>query len=97
VRVRILWATTFSADLWAVSGKLLIESYVKTRTPHHLVAFTEGMDLPPTPRAIGKRLDDDPFLKTFLAAHRDVIPVALGGALTSPECRCAGGPYDLHY
>lgn len=30
---KVLWATTFSADLWECSGRLLVESFQATRTP----------------------------------------------------------------
>lgn len=92
----VLWATTFSADLWELSGKHLVESFVATQTPGLLVAYTEGFDLPPTPGAVGRRIDGDPFLADFLARNRAVIPAALGGDVRNPECRCKGGPYHVH-
>jgi hypothetical protein len=94
--VKVLWATTFSADLYATSGHLLLDSFVKTRTPGTLVAYTEGMDLPETPSAVGHRLEGDPILADFLAANRDVIPRSLGGLVNAPECRCRKGPFDVH-
>lgn len=93
----VLWATTFSADLWQDSGKPLIESFVATKTPGTLVAYVEGMDLPTGyPNVISHRIDSDPFLSTFLAHNRMVIPVALGGSAKAPECHCRGGPLDVH-
>lgn len=94
--MNILWATTFSADMWETSAKHLISSYVSTGTPHKLVAYTEGMDLPPTPGAEGHRLEGNAFLASFLKANRDVIPIALGGSLKSPECKCRRGPFGVH-
>lgn len=95
--MKVLYATTFSADLWATSGRHLVASYVATKTPHHLLAFTEGIDLPPTPAATGVRIDTDPVLAEFLAANADIIPASLGGRVAAPECRCPGGPLDPHH
>lgn len=94
--MKVLWATTFSADMWDTSGKHLIDSYVATQTPHKLIAYTEGMDLPKTPNAEGKRLEGNSYLDNFLKAHKEVIPVALGGTAVEPECKCKGGPFDVH-
>lgn len=92
----VLWATTFSADLWEHSGRRLLESFAATATPGTLVAYTEGMDAPAYPNLVPERIDDHPVLKTFLAKNRAAIPEALGGTLKAPECRCRGGPLDVH-
>lgn len=94
--MNILWATTFSADLWEHSGKLLIDSFVATKTPGTLVAYVEGMDIPKTPNVIQHRLDDDPFLAKFLETHKEVIPSEMGGKAMFPVCTCKGGPYGPH-
>lgn len=95
--MKILWATTFSKDMWETSAKNLIESFVATQTSHKLVAYTEGMDLPPTPNAEGRRLEGDPFLKSFLEKNKTVIPEELGGVARPPFCRCdRGKPLDVH-
>lgn len=93
---KILWATTFSADMWATSASRLIETFVATRTPGQLVAFTEGMDLPSTPNAEGHRLEGDPFLAGFLYDNRRIIPKELGGQAVEPLCKCRKGPLDVH-
>lgn len=94
--MKILWATTFSADMWETTAKHLIASYVATGTPHRLVAYTEGMDLPPTPNAEGRRLEGDPFLARFLAKNADVIPASLGGNAKAPYCKCKSKPLGVH-
>lgn len=94
--MKILWATTFSADMWEASAKHLIDTFVATKTPGDLVAYTEGMDLPPTPNATGHRLEGDTFLADFLKKNADVIPVALGGKAQKPWCKCRRGPFDTH-
>lgn len=94
--VKILWATTFSKDMWDTTAKHLVESYTATKTPHKLVAYTEGMDLPATDNAEGHRLEGDPFLAAFLEKNKDVIPADLGGAAKEPFCKCPRGPFKVH-
>jgi len=94
--MKVLWATTFSADLWEQSGKRLVESFSATKTPGTLVAYVEGMTLPQAPNLVERRIDKHPVLSRFLARHRDKIPRVLGGLLGKPECRCVGGPFDVH-
>ena len=92
-----LWATTFSADLWETSGRFLVESFIATQTPGTLVAYVEGMNLPVQhPNIVVHRVDDDPVLQKFLVDNRDIIPASLGGLVAEPECRCPGGPLDVH-
>lgn len=93
---KILWATTFSADLWECSGKGLVDSFVATKTTGQLVAYVEGMDVPEAPHVVSRRIDDAPILKAVRDANKAVIPVALGGTLESPECGCKGGPFLVH-
>lgn len=94
----ILWVTTFSADLWPDSAKLLVKSFRETMTPGTLVAYAEGMDVPPVRGAdvLTRRLDKQPVLREFLSNNADVIPASLGGKLPAPECKCPGGPLDVH-
>jgi len=94
--VKILWATTFCADMWEGSASRLVSSYVATQTPDRLVAYAEGMDLPATPNAQGFRLEGDPILTAFLRKNAAVIPAELGGTARRPECRCPKGPFDAH-
>lgn len=92
----IIWATTFSADLYAETGHKLIESFLATKTEGKLVVFCEGMDPPKGERVVGQRIDDHPFLVKFLKDNTAVIPSALGGGLDPPECKCKGGPFVIH-
>jgi len=94
--MKVLWATTFSKDMWETSASRLVSSFVATGTGDKLVAFTEGMDLPPTPNAEGHRLEGDIFLDTFLSNNKAVIPVELGGTAREPLCRCRVKPLDVH-
>ncbi len=94
--MKILWATTFAADMWETTGRHMVESFLTTKTPGTLVAYTEGMDVPPGPRILNHRLEGNRFLADFLQANRAVIPKAIGGDLDEPECRCRKGPFDVH-
>lgn len=92
----ILWATTFCKEMWDTSASKLISSFVETKTPGKLVAFTEGMELPPMPNTEGFRLEHDPFLATFLEKNRNFIPVDCGGTAPEPLCKCSPKPLDVH-
>lgn len=94
--MRVLWATTFSPDLWTTSGHRLVETFRDTKTPGTLVCYAEGMDVKETENVLCRRLDEDPSLVRFLNKNKDIIPVALGGTVKPPECRCKGGPFDVH-
>ncbi len=96
--MKVLWVTTFSADLWERSASKLLESFQATRTPGTLVAYHEGMGASPPGGAnvIPESLDGHPYLTAFREKHKAVIPRALGGTLKSPECKCPGGPLKVH-
>jgi hypothetical protein len=94
--MNVLWATTFSADLYAETGHKLIESFLATKTDGTLAVFCEGMDVPKGDRIVGQRIDDHPFLVKFLKDNTAVIPKALGGSLEPPECKCKGGPFPVN-
>lgn len=94
--MKILWATTFSADLWEASGKLLLDSFVATQTPGTLVAYVEGMDVPSAPNVVQHRIDKHPILVDFLAKNKKIIPDVLGGEAPAPYCTCRQGPFEVH-
>lgn len=94
--MKILWATTFSADLWESSGKMLLDSFVATQTPGTLVAYVEGMDVPAMPNVLHQRIENHPVLLDFLAKNEDIIPDTLGGRAAKPYCKCRKGPFDTH-
>ncbi len=94
--MKVLWVTTFSADLWEHSARHLIESFQATRTPGTLVAYAEGMVAPSGMNLVPESLDGNAFLDSFRKRHAAVIPVALGGSLAVPECKCANGPLEIH-
>lgn len=94
---RILWATTFSADLYEISGRQMIESFVASGTPHRLVAYVEGVAPDPLPKVEFRDLAGNAFLSRFLEKNHDIIPQDLGGSVpVGHECKCAGGPFDVH-
>ena len=94
--MNVVWATTFSADLYKETGHKLVESFLETKTEGTLAVFAEGMAAPEGPGIAGHSLDGDPFLAEFLANNRDVIPTELGGDLDPPECKCRKGPLQVH-
>ena len=94
---KILWATTFSADMWETSASRLISTFVEHKIPGKLVAFPEGMDLPEAYSNVeATRLDGDAFLTKFLEVNSAVIPADLGGVAKAPLCKCSPKPLDVH-
>lgn len=93
----VVWVTSFAKDMYEVSGKPLIDSFVATKTEGTLVVAYERMPggawLPPG--VVGHRLDEDEHLKAWLKRHADIIPKWLGGRHDG-RCRCPGGPYAVH-
>lgn len=99
---KILYVTTFSRDLWEESARVLIESFSSSGTPGTLVAYVEGMgplwqNQPGLPSGLVSRpIDGHVLLDRFRAANKSVIPVALGGSLKAPECKCRKPALDVH-
>lgn len=94
----LLWVTSFGPDMYAASGRALLDSFVSRRPDGRLLAAVEGLE----PASVVRpgvdvlSLDGDPFLVRFLAEQADVIPAHLGGRAPEPHCRCPGGPYGPH-
>lgn len=100
---KVVWATSFARDMYTVSGRPLIDSFLAVKPCGTLFVGSEGLSedeaakYVTTPgRVTNYRLDDDKFLKEFLAANADVIPTHLGGKAKFPECACKGGPFGPH-
>lgn len=87
-----VFVTSFPARLAGVSGKPLIDSYLKTGSLLPFWVYPEAMTGQPmglgTSRITVKPdLIFDPMLKNWLSAEADVIPKALGGNWEGP-CTC---------
>jgi hypothetical protein len=98
--MNVLWVTSFAKDMWEASGKDLLASFERTKSEGQFFVGTEGIDAAAlkavSSRAAAYDLDTDSYLRDFLAKHRGIIPQHLGGTHPVPECRCAGGPFDVH-
>jgi hypothetical protein len=91
---RVLYVTSFSPDLYAGTGKKLLESfYAQQQLPGRMLVCYE--DTPTTSLAAGIKefsqaewlsLNEDPFLLEWLSKNKDIIPTYLGG-LAEP-CKC---------
>jgi hypothetical protein len=97
--MRLLCVTTFNAELFEASGRRLVRTFLRHSDPVSslLVCHEGGCGnlLPPSPSILPFDLDRSAFLRDWLQAHRDIIPVHLGGLAV--ECDCPHrGPFDDH-
>jgi hypothetical protein len=85
--MNLLYVTTFSPDLYEATGKKLLASMEKHGIEDPILVCHEGF--PAWDRPPSYRLDDDEYLRTWLKANRDIIPVHLGGLTQICKCRDA--------
>jgi hypothetical protein len=88
--LRVLYVTSFAPDMYAATGVHLVESFLASRSDGEMLCCYEGaiedkslMERDPIRRY---NLDSSEFLRSWLYANRDVIPVALGGE--AERCAC---------
>lgn len=96
---RVLWLSTCGPDMWAASGKKLVDTFVRTKSEGHLALFLEGMTSPVAangPRVSYHDMGYDAWLDSWLLKNADIIPTHLGGGHPEPACKCPGGPLDPH-
>jgi len=88
----ILFVTSYTKELYAASGRRLLESFRVVKQPGAMLACTEGFKRPEKAFEgkpyIYHNLDDDPFLGRWLMENKDVIPDHLGG--DTKMCDCPG-------
>lgn len=88
----ILYATTFSKDLYEATGRRMLQSFARVCPGDRMLVAYEGdiRDdfLAISPFLLPHDLARDPMLTHWLHDNRDVIPDYLGGEMK--ECRCPG-------
>lgn len=96
---RILWTTAFASDMFAPSGRPLLESFLAHHVVGDMLVATEGIDKHEisavAPCLMHYDLDKDTFLSDWLRNNADIIPEHLGGKHHG-RCECPGGPFDVH-
>lgn len=100
---KVLWVTSFAADMYEPSGKFLIKSFLEKNVTGKLLACLEGAPKDSAliqrgmqnGRILGYDLSQDGLLKDWLERNKDIIPQHLGGSHDG-QCRCKGGPFDVH-
>jgi hypothetical protein len=94
----ILYVTSFTPDLYAETGRVLVRSFLESRTEGKMLLCHEGAFGECLPvdaaRLVHHDLDASPFLVEWLAANRDIIPAALGGTAVSCSCEDPASPVD---
>jgi hypothetical protein len=94
--MRILYVTSFTAEMYPRTGVHLVRSFLETDSDGALLICHEGGFAEPitsdTRRLEQYDLDTSAFLRDWLRANRDIIPSSLGGAATGCACdRLASG------
>ena len=96
----VLYVTSFTPDLYARTGRQLVQSFLRSDSDGKLLVCHEGRfeeNLPCAPQKVmSYDLDKSDFLTAWLAANEDIIPVSLGG--TAPACQCEepDNPWGRH-
>lgn len=91
----VLMATTFAKDMYEVSGKQLLQSFLDHNVEAKLLVCSEGIDIetmPKSDRISYFDITNYPLLTDFLEQNKAVIPTTLGGTRDS-RCTCPRGPF----
>lgn len=84
---RILFVTSFTAEMYSVSGERLVRTFGTTQKSNRLLIATEGMEaVPQTERLLVHDLGTDRCLSSWLARNSDRIPIHLGGETAICGC-----------
>ena len=76
----VLYVTSFSKQLYDVTGRGMIESFVFNKIEDNVLITYEGaIDLPDNDRFIKHNLETNTFLSDWLEENRDIIPIKYGG------------------
>ena len=79
--MRILWVTSFNQTLYDLSGRKLVESFLKTNSTGQMLVCHEKMDyIVPDVRIKAHELSTYPFLTEWLTRNDDIIPQIYGGS-----------------
>lgn len=99
----MIWTTSFTKELYEVSGQKLLESFLQTKTAGTMFVGYEGFkdsdlsELVKSDRIVYYDLETDLYLPQWLADNKDVIPKENGGETLPCECKDAGkAPSNNH-
>ena len=78
--MRILWVTSFNQTLYDLSGRKLVESFLKTNSTGQMLVCHEKMKyIAPDARIKTYEISTYPFLMEWLKRNADIIPHIYGG------------------
>lgn len=95
----VLYLTSFGPDLYAGTGKKMLESFGRVRTSERILVCYENTELGDPKDPFGQVLQQYPFVDLYnlgldrflldwLAKNKDIIPEHLGGK--ARKCNCPG-------
>ncbi len=87
--MNLLFVTSFASDMYRVTGRHLVRSFLESGTEGTLLLCHEqnaAAEAVANPRIRRYDLDRSEYLAGWLSANRDIIPVHLGGAAERCDC-----------
>lgn len=101
--MNVLYVSTFNRKFWEISGKNMVESFLRTNCDGSILLCYEGFNLDArqiTPASSRKKiltynLAESDFLKNWLEENRDVIPPEMGGKANPKSNPTAFLPWNL--
>lgn len=104
--MNILYITTFNKKMWEVSGKNMVESFLRTNCEGKMLICYEGLKFSIknfSPDMIAKakdsvllyNIEESEFLRSWLSENKDAIPPDMGGKANERNCPMAFLPWNL--
>ena len=97
--MRVLFLTSFHREMFAVTGRRLVESFLRSGTPGNLLMCHEGFDGAPPLRHRRLRVHDlnrSAMLRGWLRDNADIIPPRFGGRAGECLCPRPADPFAEH-
>jgi|TARA_R110002050_G_scaffold11335_5_gene38338 hypothetical protein len=95
---KVLYVTSFNKQLFDLTGKKMVESFLETDIEGDLLVTYEeniGSSIPESDKVKLYNLDDSEFLSSWLEKNKDIIPKDFGGDFSG--CNCASLNPSKHH
>ena len=97
--MKVLFVTSFHRQMFEVTGRRLVESFLSSGTRGNLLMCHEGFDgVSPLrhPRLRVHNLNRSPLLRSWLRDNADIIPQQFGGQAGACACAEPSNPFARH-